>query len=483
MRGQQTPRIRIEPRRSGTDGDGAALLMHEYGLNLDEWQKMVLDSWLGTDAIGNYNATSCGLSVARQNGKNLCIEAREFYGLLINGEKILHTAHQVRTCKRAFRRLASMFTDKAHPEIIKAVKQIRYGIGEESIELNNGGSIEFTSRSRQAARGYDGISLVVFDEAQELQDEQIEAIMAVLSASATGTRQVIYTGTAPYLGCNGEVFRRFRQSCLLSADQDNNKSIWHEWSPDAESINDIDISDRKLWYECNPALGYRLTEDFTSEEMKTLSPDGFARERLNFWAKPSENVTEYAINPDAWEQCKSTDEKPDGKTAFGVKFTADGSGVVVAGAIKPKEGRSRITVLFIESTNRGISWLANWLNERYKKACCVVIDGKSGTDILIEKLRPIGGGSWVFKDSIIKPTAQNVIAAASGLVNDINENAVSWYAEQDELNESALNATKRPFSGGYGFGGQNSAIIDACALALYGVKTCKRDPLKVMRLG
>ena len=89
---------------------------------------------------------------------------------LINGEKILHTAHQVKTSKKSFRRLVSMFTDKRHPEVMDAVEHIRFTNGEEAIELKNGGGIEFSARSRQAARGFDGISLVVYDEAQATID-------------------------------------------------------------------------------------------------------------------------------------------------------------------------------------------------------------------------------------------------------------------------------------------------------------------------
>ena len=197
MKGSQKPRIQIEPIRTATDGNDAALLMRAYGCQLDEWQQMVLDCWLGKDENGRYTTTSAGLALPRQNGKNVCLEAREFFGMVVNGEKILHTAHQVRTSKKSFRRLAGMFTDKKHPEITDIVKNIRYTNGEECIELDNGGTIEFSARSRQAARGFDGISLVVFDEAQELMDDQVEAIMATLSASATGTRQLIYTGTPP----------------------------------------------------------------------------------------------------------------------------------------------------------------------------------------------------------------------------------------------------------------------------------------------
>ena len=481
MKGNQTPRIRIEPARSDTDGRGAAMLMQAYGVTLDEWQQLIVDSWLGKDPAGNYTTTSAGLSVPRQNGKNVCIEAREFYGLVVNGERILHTAHQVRTVKKAFRRLANMFSDKKHPEITKEVKQIRYAIGEESIELKNGGVIEFTARSRQAARGFDGISLVVFDEAQELTDEQIEAIMATLSASATGTRQIIYTGTPPYIGCSGEVFKRYRQACILSAGKDEDiRNSWHEWGIAAEDINEIDIADKALWYEANPALGYRLTEEFTTEEFKTLSKGGFCRERLGFWAKPAEVKSTLAIEASLWDSCKSDEQRPEGKTAYGVRFTQDGAEVVLAGAVIPADGSAaRITLIAIEPTGKGLAWLADWLNERYSKACCVVIDGKNGADVLVDRILP----TWRFKDSIIRPTAQNVITAASMLVTELHEGSVTWYSRQEELRDSAITATKRPISGGWGFGGQTAAPIEACSLALWGCRTSKRNPQRKMRIG
>ncbi len=487
MKGNQIPRIRVEPPRADTDGKGAAMLMQAYGCTLDEWQQLCIDAWLGKDQTGAYNVTSAGISVPRQNGKSEALLARCFYGLVVNGEGILFSAHQMRSVKAMFRRLVSMFTDKRHPEVIKTVKQIRYGIGEESIELNSGGVIQFMSRSRQAARGFAGISLVILDEAAEVTDDQMEAIMAVLSASSTGTRQIIYAGTPPYIGCTGEVFRRFRQACIASAGKgENTKNSWHEWGVAADSLQEIDTADKRLWYEANPALGYRLTEEFTEEEYKTLSGDGFARERLGWWAKPAAAAeATLAIDAALWDSCASNEERPEsGKTAYGVKFTPDGAEVVLAGAIIPKGGKeARIALLAIEPTGAGLSWLANWLNERYKTASAVVIDGRNGADVLIEKIRPAGGGAWALKDSVIKPSAQNVVTAASMLINDLNEHAVTWYSKQEELRDSAITAVKRPISGGWGFGGQTSAPIEACSLALWGCRTAKRDPARQMRIG
>lgn len=476
MKGSQEPRIKVEPHRLSTDGPDAALLMSEYGNNLDKWQQDVVDCWLGMDETGKYNVTSAGLSVPRQNGKNVCLEAREFYGLVINGEKILHTAHQVRTSKKSFRRLAAMFTDKRHPEITDIVKNIRYTNGEECIELDNGGTIEFSARSRQAARGFDGISVVVYDEAQELTDDQVEAIMATLSASATGTRQIIYTGTPPYPNCPGEVFRRRRTICLSDAGKHDS---WHEWSVEAQNANDIKTEDSSLWYMTNPALGIRLDEDFTAEEQRSMSKDGFARERLGWWSPILTEKVDNAINAQKWLACASEETKPSGKTAYGIKFSADGTEVVLCGAALDSNGIARISLIDRKSMSNGVKWLAEWLNERYRKASCVVIDGRNGTDLLIDRI----SDTWVAVGSIIRPNSRQVISAATMLIDDINQQKLTWYKYQEDLSDSATNAIKRPIAGGFGFGGENSLPIEACSLALYGVKTSKRDPNKKMRIG
>lgn len=475
MIGSQEPTIRVEPEREESDGNDAALLMGEYGCNLDDWQRTVLDCWLGK-VDGKYNVTSAGLTLPRQNGKNVCLEAREFYGLVINGEKILHTAHQVRTSKKSFRRLAAMFTDKRHPEVTDIVRNIRYTNGEECIELDNGGAIEFSARSRQAARGFDGISLVVYDEAQELTEDQIEAIMATLSASATGTRQIIYTGTPPYPGCPGTVFTRRRDICISDAGKHD---CWHEWGVQAKSIDEINTGDSSLWYMTNPALGIRLDEEFTAEEYRSMSKDGFARERLGWWCPSAEEREDHAIDLEAWKECASDEQKPEGKTAYGVKFSADGSEVALCGAVCPANGAARISCIERKPTGYGVKWLADWLNERSDKACCVVIDGRNGVDVLVDKI----SGTWRYKDSVIRPSAKDMIAAVGLITNEISEKTVTWYKPQEALNESAISCVKRPLSGGWAFGGDNSAPMEAAALALWGCRTSKRDPTRKMRIG
>ena len=129
----------------------------------------------------------------------------------------------------------------------------------------------------------------------------------------------------------------------------------------------------------------------------------------------------------------------------------------------------------------GTRWLAEWLNARYDKASCVVIDGKNGVDALIDKI----ADTWKTKGSVIRPRVNDVLASVSMLTEALNEQTVTWNEAQDTLRESAVTSTKRAIgnAGGWGFGGDNSLPIEACALALWGAKTTKRDPSRKMRIG
>ncbi|MBQ2597308.1 MAG: hypothetical protein II581_05335 [Oscillospiraceae bacterium] len=210
-----------------------------------------------------------------------------------------------------------------------------------------------------------------------------------------------------------------------------------------------------------------------------MDPDTFARERLGWWSPIAERSVNYAIPADVWDGCRSSAEKPEGKTAYGIKYSSDGAEVCLCGAVIPKDGPARISLIDRKPTGRGTQWLADWLNERSGKASCVVIDGRNGADVLVDKIAPI----WKAKDSVRRPTAKDVVGAAGVLCDMLGEQKVTWFAGQEDLRESAITAVKRPVGGGWGFGGENSIPIEAAALALWGAKTSRRDPTRRMRIG
>ena len=476
--GEQEPRIRIEPKRSFSDGSDAVELAESLCMYPDPWQRLVLEAWLGRDENDKFTSTTCGLSVPRQNGKNALLEFRELYGLCVIGEQILHSAHEVKTSRTAFLRLVSYFEDdRRFPELAEMVTCIRKTNGQEEIQLSNGASIKFSARSKGAARGMT-LDCVVFDESSFITDEQLESMMSTMAAAPLRNRQIIYTGTPPGPQNSGEVFGRVRKAAIEGLDK---RSCWHEWS--IESLDGTDVTNKALWYQTNPAMGIRLEEEVTATECATMSADGFARERLGWWAASS---TASVISEELWRplQVDASPDPDECKLAYGVKFSPDGSSVALSVALKPNDG-SRPYVELIEhrSMRDGTSWLAKWLIERKDKAAVIVIDGRSHTDSLVAQLRE----GHVSRMALHPAAAKDAVAAASRFLISVREGSVTHYG-QPALDKSVLNAKKRSIgnNGGWGWDGIGESDVtplESATLALWGVLTTKRNPGRRLRLG
>lgn len=464
--GSQVPSVRIVPEYEQTDGTDAVKILASGKLILDTWQADTLCDWMALDRFGRWLCKTCGLSMPRQNGKTGLLEGRAEAGMLLYNEQVIYTAHLQKTATETFEEMASFFDS---PKLRKYLDVVKTALGREQIILKSGARVKFLARTRNGGRGQHG-DLLIFDEAQELNiDAQASFIPAV---SASINPQTIYAGTPPDPTADGTVFKGVRAKALSG---DTASTAWSEFS-----VPEIgDVKDRKRWALTNPALGVRILETTIEGECEQMPKDTFARERLGWWTPEVEHKLDYAIDRNLWEACRSEEPKPEGRTAYGVKFSADGASVALCGAVVPPEGASRISLIDIKPTGHGISWLAEWLNARYQKASCVVIDGRNGVDVLVERIAP----TWKMKGSVIRPTAKDMIAAVGTLTNALNEHAVTWYFAQEALRESALTSVKRAVGGGWAFGGDNSAPIEAAALALWGAQNAKRDPNKRMRIG
>lgn len=463
--GSQEPSERISPRYRDTDGDDAASILAVGGMILDPWQHDILCDWMAIGNGGKWLSKTCGGSVPRQNGKTGLVAGRAEAGMILYNEEVIYTAHLQKTATETFEEMAAFF-DSA--KMRKNVKDIKTALGREQIILKSGARVKFLARTRNGGRGQHG-DLLIIDEAQELDESQQASFIPAISASLNP--QTIYVGTPPEPEATGTVYRGIRKKALS---HEAKATAWFEFS-----VNEIgDVTDPKRWADTNPALGRRILLSTIEGECEQMAPDIFARERLGWWSPVAAEKIEYAIPKDIWQACSSNDPKPEGKTAYGVKFSADGSRVCLCGAVI-NDNTERISLIELRPTGQGTQWLADWLNERYDKASCVVIDGRNGVDVLVDKISSV----WKMKDSVKRPTAKDVIAAVGMLINDLNENKVTWYEKQEILSDSATTSIKRPIAGGWGFGGDSSAPIEACALALFGAKTCKRNPGKKMLIG
>ena len=485
LRGNQSPRFLIAPDADYTDGPTCGELASAYGLTPDPWQQTVLDSWLACDERHMYAADTCGLTVPRQNGKNGVLEMVELAKLTLEHRKILHTAHEVKTCRKAFLRLKSFFEQpEKYPELAEMVKYIRATNGQESIQLwrydeygdrVDGGSIEFIARSKSSGRGFT-VDDVVCDEAQEMTDEQFEVLRSTNSAAPSANPQLIMTGTPTPPSSPGTVFGRTRKNALAG---NTKRTCWIEWS-----VPEIgDVRDMSRVEDTNPALGYRLQESVIDSELNSMEPDGFARERLGWWTEGEDN----SLMAQAEWDCLAIgadevpDDQPPNKKAFGVKFTPDGSKVAVAVAVLTPDGKVHVELVDngYRLASSGVRWITDFLDERSETTAAVAIDGRSGMSVLVDQLNK----RHYPQKAIMLPGTNGVIAACSMLLEAVHDKTLTHFG-QEQLRESALRSQRREIGnqGGWGFDGDECAPIEAACLAYWAVRTTKRRPGRKARM-
>lgn len=333
--GFRPPRVRKHHAGDTTDGEDACWLASQYRLTPDAWQKPIVIDWLTRDRSRKWAHGTCAVAVPRQNGKNATIEIRELYGLIVLGEAILHTAHELKTARQHWRRLRYFFGDRVDdpkakfPELNGLIKEIRNTNGQEAIFLKDvcnscddladdcecetprhrkGGSIEIIARSDGSGRGFT-VDLIVIDEAQHLSDEDLEAILPAKSSAPLGNPQVIYAGTPPdpekVRSGKGEAWLRTRTRSLRKGTK---RISWTEYGVPDGPMPDID--DLDLLHATNPSLGVRhangshgLTMTAVRDERAQLSDAGYARERYGWWGDTS-TTNRGVIDMTKWGELK-----------------------------------------------------------------------------------------------------------------------------------------------------------------------------------
>jgi hypothetical protein len=461
--GTASPRVSSGPQAGRSEGDDAAWLASSYGLVPDPWQVEVLRKWLGVADGGRYASARCGTACPRQNGKNGVLEVRELYGMVALGERILHTAHEVKTARKAFARLLEFFDNaRAYPELAGMVREIRRTNGQEAIVLRNGGSVEFVARSRGSGRGF-SVDVLVCDEAQEMDEDAYAALRPTVSASANP--QVILTGTPPPPGASGEVFRRFRAAAVTASDA---RLAWDEWSC-VDDLNSVDLDDRLEWAARNPSLGVRLQEQTVADERAEMDPEIFARERLGWW-KP-EDLSRGAISLDLWKALHSPAPPWGSRITFSLDVAPDHSTASIAAAWATAEGSTWVQ---LADHRPGVEWVPDRCAELLSKYSGRLLVEQTGTAaFLLPRLTADGVPRRFFTD------------ACSTLDAAVQSRALR-HGNQPELN-AAVGAARWSTSGEAGqriLSRKTSQVspLVAVAVALHGVEALSTTGGWVMAL-
>ena len=458
------PRLHVAPRGAlESFGDLAGDLAGSYGLLLDDWQQLVLDDWLAVDEFGLWASLTAGLSCPRQNGKNGILEVRELFGMVGRGEKILHTAHEVKTARKAFKRLQHFFgrevNDRAakFPELNARVVELRNVNGQEAIFLDNGGSVEIVARSKNSGRGFTA-DVLVCDEAQEMSDEDIEALMPTTSAAPLGNPQWIFTGTPPGPKANGEVFTRTRTDALSESPV---RICWHEWSAcDPDQREHVDPDDRDVWHGTNPALGGRLQVAVVEGERSRFSLEGFLRERLGVWENP-ELGGDQVIPHSAWRRCADESAARGNRVAYAIDSAPDG----ISASIAASDG----IVSVVLEVGPGTSWVASKMAALMaKRSGAVFLDSRSPAGALLVDL----GEAGITPEDV---SPQQHAQACGGLLAAVTHDGPErrfLHTDQPHLNAAVSGATRRAYGDAWAWSRRSSKVdispLVAVTLARWG---------------
>lgn len=265
-------------------------LAETAGLFLDDWQKWVLH-YACAESIPDvaWSAFEVSLLVSRQNGKGSILEARQLAGLFYFREPFaVHSAHEFKTAHEHFLRMINLI--EGTPDLDRQVHKIRRGAGEQAIELKTGERLRFIARSTGSGRGMTG-DVVYLDEAFALTPAMMGALMPTLSA--VPNPQIWYTSSAPRK--ESEVLHGIRKRAV----EGGSDRLFHaEWCADP----DVTLDDVDAWYQANPALGIRISEDYVRSEFDAMRhiPQEFLRERLGVPEEP-EGIESGPVPLEVWE--------------------------------------------------------------------------------------------------------------------------------------------------------------------------------------
>lgn len=320
--------------------DDAIELASVAGLELFDWQRDVLRKSMlrrGT----RWAASEVGLIVGRQNGKGSVLEARQLAGLFVLGEKLqIASAHEFKTCYEHFRRVKDRI--ESTPVLAAQVQIIRTGAGDQAIELKNGCRIRFIARSRSSGRGFSA-DVVYLDEAFELSDETMGALLPTLSARPDP--QIWYTSSAPHR--NSTVLHRVRARGHAGGEPG---LYFAEWACTA----DDDPADPVNWSKANPSLGMLIEQERIATAHRSLEPAEFAREHLGV-PEPLEGSAGGPIAVEVWQSLTDGDSMPvDGTERLSLEVAPDRSFSTFGIAGKRADNLGHVSIRHREP---GTSWV------------------------------------------------------------------------------------------------------------------------------
>ena len=272
-----------------------------FGFQLMPWQVLAADRMMQVRPNGKWQHQTCGLVVARQNGKTTLAARRILAGLyLFDDYGIIHLAQDRALPREVFSEVATLISDTRDLNKHLAVRGgLRFTNGQEAIRLKDGSSYRILAPNEGAVRGYQRIGLVLFDEARTQQTLAVwSAVQYTQRAHPNPTRWAISNAGDP----DSVLLNGLRDRGRAAAEEKGSDPTmcWVEWS----APDDCAVDDPTHWPAANPALGQTLHGSTLLEELRSDTPDNFRTEALCQWV---DTTTAQAIPWELWEACADRD--------------------------------------------------------------------------------------------------------------------------------------------------------------------------------
>jgi hypothetical protein len=342
----------------------------------------------------------------------------------------------------------------------------------------SGARLRFVARSKGSGRGFSG-QRQILDEAQAETRTQLAALLPTMSAQPNP--QVNHFGTVPDPDTMPEpeeaVLPTLRERALAAVKSGKpGRLAYHDWS----MLPGEDPADVDVWYDCNPALGIRISEDYVAAELPALGPAKFSTERLGLWPDPE--GARWTVIPEAdWTAAVDEESSAEDPVAFAVTLSTDRQWCTITAAGRRADGLFHVTVV---DRRQGTGWVIPRLIELVEKwrPIAVVIDKGSpagslaaeaeeaGVELTPITTRDVVAAAGAFFDGIAGRPATDPLTGEDG-----RDPRVIRHRGQVELTAAVAGAVKRPLSSAWAWD-QLAATADITPLigasnALWGYVT------------
>ena len=448
-KGRQTPTVSRVLPYTDSRGTEAVEQYNQSGRTAQEWQVRMVEDIMAVNEQGLWVHMKFGWSVPRRNGKSEILIMRAIWGL-INGERVLYTAHRATTSSSAWEKVCKLLGAMGYAEEADYKPYRTRGL-EQILWLHGEGVINFRTRTSTGGLG-EGYDLLIIDEAQEYTADQESALKYVVTDSKNP--QTLMCGTPPTAVSSGDVFLKYRKRCLTGREED---AGWAEWSVP----NLTDAHDPELWYETNPSLGTILSERTIRSELGDDQVDDNIQ-RLGLWLKYSQKS---AISREEWERC-ALPVKPDigakPRVFFAVKYGKTGH-VTLSAAVKLADGKVFVEAVDCRPIKDGNDWIIAFLRNPHAEVAA--IDGAGQNTVLVADMK-----NAEVKCKPLLPKVSEVTEANALFEKQLFAGSLC-HMNQPALKQAVENCEHRAIGSGGGFGytsileGADISLLESVSLA------------------